>query len=309
MLFSSSTLLIPKLIMLSETSDRRCPSFTIIKFGIREGSKSCSRATFAGMRVSIRCSPGAIRSDLESATATLKNASDDLMTKNFISKIKIIDEGDVKNLSLMCDSIHEHGGLAGVELTHATGFSLNAETREPARAPSQIPHEFEAMASARSMTIKEIKEIQREHVDGALRAKAAGFDLLTVYVGLSTIAQNFLYPYHNKRTDEYGGSFENRCRFTRELLEMMREEIDDCAIGIRFPIDSLEEPFGYGDLGIKAEDEGVAFIKAMDDLVDYWDINIGTLNWGEDAGSSRFFDSNHQAQYTKHAKKASKSFR
>jgi len=219
---------------------------------------------------------------------------------------KIIDEGDVRNLSLMCDSIHAHGGLAGVELTHATSFGFNAETREPTRAASQIPHEFEPMASARAMTIKEIRQIQREHVDGALRARAAGFDLLTLFVGLATIPQHFLYRSHNKRTDEYGGSFENRCRFTRELLEMMREEIDDCAIGIRFPIDTLPEPFGLGDLGIKAEDEGVAFIKAMDDLVDYWDINIGTLNWGEDAGSSRFFDSNHQAQYTQHAKKASK---
>ncbi len=57
---------------------------------------------------------------------------------------------------------------------------------------SQIPHEFEPMASARAMTIKEIRQIQREHVDAALRARAAGFDLLTVYVGLSTIPQHFL---------------------------------------------------------------------------------------------------------------------
>ena len=75
---------------------------------------------------------------------------------------------------------------------------------------------------------------------------------------------------------------------------------------------NVENIYAIGDvivgpmLAHKAEDEGIAFIKAMDDLVDYWDINIGTLNWGEDAGSSRFFDSNHQAQYTHHAKKASK---
>ncbi len=92
MLFSSSTLLIPNLIMLSEISERRCPSFTIIKFGMREGSKSCSRATFAGIRVSIRCSPGAIRCELESATATLKNASDDLTTKSDSSFRPISDQ-------------------------------------------------------------------------------------------------------------------------------------------------------------------------------------------------------------------------
>ena len=57
---------------------------------------------------------------------------------------------------------------------------------------------------------------------------------------------------------------------------------------------------------MRAEEEGVRFIETMDHLVDYWDINIGTLNWGEDAGSSRFFESNHQSQYTKHAKRVSK---
>lgn len=89
--------------------------------------------------------------------------------------------------------------------------------------------------------------------------------------------------------------FENRARFTVELMQMMRDEIKDCAIGIRFPIDKLDMPFGYGDQGGRAEDEGVKFVALLDDLVNYWDINIGTLNWGEDAGSSRFFESNHEA--------------
>ena len=109
-------------------------------------------------------------------------------------------------------------------------------------------------------------------------------------------------PFYNRRTDEYGGSFENRTRFTREVLEDIRSEIDDCAIGMRFVIDTLEEPYGYGDGGVRAHEEGKDFIAAFDDLVDYWDINIGTLNWGEDAGSSRFFDTNHEAQYTRVAK-------
>ena len=115
----------------------------------------------------------------------------------------------------------------------------------------------------------------------------------------------FLYPYYNRRTDEYGGSFENRIRFTVELLQEMREAIDDCAIGARFSIDTLEEPYGYGDLGVRAAEEGRQFIETLDDLVDFWDINIGNLNWGEDAGSSRFFKMNHQSPYTRVAKEVS----
>ena len=219
---------------------------------------------------------------------------------------KLIDKGDIRNLRMMTDEIHRHGGLAGVEITHGSSFCFNAESRMPGRAPSQVPNEMEGMSSARAMSIADIKRMQRDHVDCALRAREAGFDLLTIFCGLATVPNYFLYKWNNKRTDEYGGSFENRARFTVELMHMLREEIKDCAIGIRFPIDTLDVPYGYGDMGVRADGEGKQFIALLDDLVDYWDVNIGTLNWGEDAGSSRFFETNHEAQYTRYAKMVSK---
>jgi dimethylamine/trimethylamine dehydrogenase len=221
---------------------------------------------------------------------------------------KLWDEGDVRNLSTMCDSIHEHGSLAGVELCHCGPLAANAETRMPGLAASQIPLPSTAspMASGRALDRDEIRALRREHVAGFKRARAAGFDLLTLYAVNAAWPIFFLYPYHNKRTDEYGGSFENRIRFTRELLEDLHTEIDDCAIGIRFAIDTLDEPYGYGDAGVRAGAEGKDFIAAVDDLVDYWDINIGMLDWGEDAGSSRFFETNHQAEYARWAKQVSR---
>ena len=220
--------------------------------------------------------------------------------------VRLWDSGDVRNLQEVTSEIHKHGSLAGVELCHAGGLAANAETRAPGKVVSQISSDMNFLASGRELSIREIKELQREHVEGFKRARDAGFDLLTLYAGLGAFPMYFLYPFYNKRTDEYGGSFENRIRFTREVLEMARAEITDCAIGVRFPIDTLDDPFGYGDLGIRAEGEGKAFIAALDDLVDYWDLNIGTLNWGEDAGSSRFFDINHEAEYTRVAKTVSK---
>jgi dimethylamine/trimethylamine dehydrogenase len=219
---------------------------------------------------------------------------------------KLCDQGDVRNLSLMCDRIHDHGSLAGVELLHSGGLAGNAETRSPTYTVSQIPHDINFMANGRELDKADIKALRREHVEGALRAREAGFDLISLFCGLGTFPIYFLYPYYNRRTDEYGGSFENRIRFTVELLQEMREAIDDCAIGARFSIDTLEEPYGYGDQGVRAEEEGRRFIEALDDLVDFWDINIGTLNWGEDAGSSRFFKMNHQSPYTRVAKQVSK---
>ena len=221
---------------------------------------------------------------------------------------KLWDEGDIRNLGAMCDAIHEHGSLAGVELLHCGPLSGNAESRAPGRAVSQIPFPTvqSPMAGGRALGRDEIRVLRREHVEGFKRARAAGFDLLTFYAALATWPIYFLYPYHNKRTDEYGGSFENRIRFTREVLEELHEAIDDCAIGMRFAIDTLEEPHGYGDLGVRAESEGKDFVAALDHLVDYWDINIGMMwEWGEDAGSSRFFETNHQAEYTIWAKRVS----
>ena len=211
------------------------------------------------------------------------------------------DDGDTRNLSLMTEKVHEHGALAGVELAHGAGLAHNATTRLPAIGASQIPSDISG-ANCRAISKKEIREVQRTHVAAALRAREAGFDLLTVFCGLATMPNVFLYEYCNKRTDEYGGSFQNRMRFTIELIEMMREEIDDCAIGMRIPIDTLDEPYGYGEAGFKAERDAPEFLETLSPIIDYWDLNVGTLNWGEDAGSSRFFPQNHQAQWTSIAK-------
>ena len=215
---------------------------------------------------------------------------------------KLWDQGDVENLRQMTEAIHAHGSLAGVELCHSGGLAANAESRAPGLTVSQIPSDINHLANGRAMSKREIKELRRAHVEGFKRGRDAGFDLLTFYAGLGTFPIYFLYPWYNKRTDEYGGSFENRIRFTRETLEDLRSEIDDCAIGMRFVIDTLDDPYGYGDLGVRAHEEGREFIAALDHLVDYWDLNIGTLNWGEDAGSSRFFEQNHEAPYTRVAK-------
>ncbi len=219
---------------------------------------------------------------------------------------KLWDEGDVRNLAAMCDAVHEHGSLAGVELAHSGGLAHNGETRQAAKGVSQIASEIVPWANCRAITKAEIRQSQREHVDAALRARRAGFDVITILNGLATFPNFFLHPFFNKRTDEYGGSFANRMRYTVELMEMLREEIDDCAIGMRFSIDTLDEPYGYGAAGVRADGEGVQAIAELDHLVDYWDINIGTLNWGEDAGSSRFFPTNHEAEYVRYAKQVSK---
>jgi dimethylamine/trimethylamine dehydrogenase len=213
---------------------------------------------------------------------------------------RLWDDNDVRNLSLMCDRVHEHDSLAGVELNfsgpHHTGF----ESRQPARGVSQLPSPRWGWraTSCYEMDKREIRELQRFYIDAAKRARAAGFDLILIY-GAETIGipQQFLMRYFNQRTDEYGGSFENRARFFREVLELVREAVgDDCAVGARFSIDTLSDD----DLGIKVQEDGIGFIQHVDHLVDLWDVQVGPpsmIDSTEDVPASRARPENYHRHW------------
>ena len=81
------------------------------------------------------------------------------------------------------------------------------------------------------MTLDEIKETQDQFVQAALRAREAGFDGVEIIASAGYLITQFLSPLKNQRTDQYGGSFENRTRFVRELIEMLRG-----ALGPDYPI-------------------------------------------------------------------------
>ena len=98
----------------------------------------------------------------------------------------------------------------------------------------QIPSDFEHLTYRKEMDKDDIREVQQLYVDAALRARDAGFDIVYVYGAHSYLPLQFLSPFYNKRTDEYGGSFENRARFWRETLEQVKEAVgNDCAIAVR----------------------------------------------------------------------------
>ena len=215
------------------------------------------------------------------------------------------DDNDVANLSRMVEAVHEHGALAGVELGYHMHTAI-PKSRQPGFGPTQNTTEWSPSphgASHIELTAEDVPEVRRIHVDAALRALDAGFDLVTFHISHCTgLMHRFLIPHYNRRTDEYGGSFENRARLSREIMEDVREAVGDrCALGIRFTIDTLPAPLGLGEDGMSS-DEGFRYIEFMDDLVDYWDLVIGGSDWGQDAASSRTSPENHEAKYTTGAK-------
>ena len=213
---------------------------------------------------------------------------------------RLWDEQDVRALRLTTDLAHEHGALAGVELWHG-GLHVEArESRLPALAPSQTGSDLDGITVARAMTRDDIRRTQREWVEAAVRARAAGFDIVYVYGGHGYLPGQFLSPLTNRRSDESGGSFENRARFWLETLESVRAAVGgDCAIAVRICADTLDHS------GIELE-EGLAFIRAADHLVDLWDLTVGAVAGMArlDSGPSRFFEQGYQLEWTGRAREA-----
>lgn len=209
---------------------------------------------------------------------------------------KLWDDTDIRNLGLMCEKIHEHGSLAGVELHYGGPTTTGYESRLAPRGVSQMPSESLYMSNCYAMDRDEMEELIGFYLAAVRRARAAGFDIINLGVHeCATVPLHFLMKYFNRRTDEFGTqSMPNRARFFRELTERVREEINgELALAVRLQLDSLRTD----DLGVRVEEEGVGFIEYMDDLVDLWDLEVGgpvVMEWTDNAGASRFFPENFQ---------------
>jgi dimethylamine/trimethylamine dehydrogenase len=191
------------------------------------------------------------------------------------------DDGDIPGLALMCDAVHAHGALAGVQLAYAAYYNANRYTREVPMGPVARPVDGYYPVQVRQMDKADIRNLRRWWSDAARRARKAGFDIINVDANFSTVAFQFLSP-RNTRTDEYGGSLENRVRLLRELIETTQEAVQGaCGVSVRLIIDEM-----CGPLGLQAHEDGIAAIALMADLPDLWDVVIGT--WADDSPTSRF---------------------
>jgi dimethylamine/trimethylamine dehydrogenase len=212
---------------------------------------------------------------------------------------RVWDENDGRNLGLLAEEAHQHGSLAGVELTHGGAHGSTRESRWPAVAPSQLASDYYSAVVPKAMELDDIRRVRGDWVRAAKLVRDVGIDIVYVYGGHSYLPLQFLSPFYNKRTDAYGGSLENRARFWLETLEVVREAVgDDCAIAVRFCVEAL------GPAGVELE-EGLGFISLADHLVDLWDVNVGSiLEWSKDSGPSRFFKEGYQLEWTGRVREA-----
>lgn len=160
----------------------------------------------------------------------------------------IWDDDHIEGLSEIVRAVHECGSKIGIQLNHGGRKGKAADVT--IEAPSPIPYE-EGDAVPEEMTGEDIAETVAEFRNAAVRAEKAGFDLIQIHAAHGYLLNEFLSPLTNRRTDEYGGSPENRVRMLGEVLD---------AVGTVWP---EEKPIevritaeDYQDGGNHAEDLG-----------------------------------------------------
>jgi len=212
-------------------------------------------------------------------------------------QVRLWDAAEDRSIRLLTDAIHEHGAAAGAELAHGGWAVANRYTREPLLSPIDMPSRRDPI-QARAMDKSDICAYRQWHRRAALQARALGFDIIYVYAADDLeLLQFFLSRRRNQRSDEYGGSLENRTRLLREVIEDTKDAVGDtCAVVVRLTVDELSGPDG-----ILAEQEGKDIVAMLAELPDAWDIKVS--GWAEDSQSSRFAKEGYQEPYARYVKR------
>ncbi|MCQ2268460.1 MAG: NAD(P)/FAD-dependent oxidoreductase [Bacteroidaceae bacterium] len=186
--------------------------------------------------------------------------------------------GSLAAHTFLADAIRRHGAVPSIELSHSGQYAgtYMADKNKKASLCQWGPSEGVRPDGrpVKELSKEQIKEIVKAYADNATLCKRAGYEMIMVHGGHGWLIHQFLSPFQNHRTDEYGGSLDNRIRLAREVLTAVRE-----AVGPGFPIEfrmSGSELFegGYG------VEEGCYIAHAIEDLVDLIHVSAGSYQFG-----------------------------
>jgi 2,4-dienoyl-CoA reductase-like NADH-dependent reductase (Old Yellow Enzyme family)/thioredoxin reductase len=139
------------------------------------------------------------------------------------------------------DAVHAHGAVICQQLYHVGQHGDFDNSYEPSWSPSGLPS-FHDSDGSHAMSENEIEEVIEGFVQAARRAKEAGFDGIELFAAYNAIIDQFWLPFNNRRVDQWGGSFENRMRFSRLIMERIRKITgDDFIIGLAVNIDETSK--------------------------------------------------------------------
>jgi 2,4-dienoyl-CoA reductase-like NADH-dependent reductase (Old Yellow Enzyme family) len=174
---------------------------------------------------------------------TVEMASPEKCGRHRRHEIGIYDDRFLPGLTRLVSEIHRGGAKASIQLGHGGGHTRIDICGETPIAPSAIPHPvyettFETIVPE-AMTKARIAETIGAHVAAGLRAKKAGFDCVEIHAAHGYLISQFHAPFENRRTDEYGGSLENRARFGLEILRAVKAALPDVGVIYRLSVEDF----------------------------------------------------------------------
>ncbi|AQQ54034.1 oxidoreductase [Planococcus lenghuensis] len=188
----------------------------------------------------------------------------------FQNDIGIFSDRHISPLKNVTEAVHKHGVPVFIQLCHG-GRKASPDNQGEMLAPSALPYN-EDYGTPNEMTQEEIREVVEQFRQAAGRSVEAGFDGIELHAAHGYLLHQFLSPLSNKREDAYGGSFENRLRILKEVLQAVRKQV-----GEEYPVQIRFSATDYVDGGLTPDDIGGA-VNALEPFgVDAIHVSTGGL--------------------------------
>jgi dimethylglycine catabolism A len=174
---------------------------------------------------------------------TVEMASPEKAGRHRRRELGIYHDGFLPGLTHLVKAIHRGGAKASIQLGHGGGHTRIDICGETPVAPSAIPHPvYETTLETvipEAMTKARIAQTTTAYVAAARRAQRAGFDCVEIHAAHGYLISQFHAPFENRRTDEYGGSLENRARFGLDILQAVKSAVPGMGVIYRLSVDDF----------------------------------------------------------------------
>ena len=199
----------------------------------------------------------------------VENASiDSPQGSNGTTQLRIDHDNYLPRLFKFCENIHRYGTKIAIQINHAGASAVSSRINMQPVSASDVPSK-EGGEIPRPLSKDEILHIVKKYGEAAKRAQTAGFDAVEIHAGHSYLISQFLSPITNKRTDEFGGSVENRTRFCRMVIDEVRKQVGPFfPIMLRLSADELME-------GGNTLEDTLEYLDHLQEEVDIFDVSCG----------------------------------
>lgn len=214
--------------------------------------------------------------------------------------LNMVDENTLQTMNTFNEYAHIFGAKTSVELNHSGHFAM-PQFGDGSDPMGPVEMDMPAGTHVRAMTEEDMAYVCKVYAKAANMAKRCGCDMVCMHMGHGWLLGGFLSPLINKRTDQYGGSRENRMRFPRMVLEAVRK-----AVGPDFIIEARLSGEDCVPGGIEIEDS-IAYVKMIEDIVDLAHFSAGNRLFPETRAimhPSHFLEEGHNVHLAHQAKLA-----